>query len=171
MRLGRDVRVIVKKAIIFLVVAFMASLIQTSFLAVIEPFGAVPDLVLLMSLGAGFFWGPKTGGAFGVIAGAVSYAVGGVGFAYQPLFYALIGVAVGIFVENFFMGKYTVWVLYVFCVSAVKSGLSLAYVILFSERLQLFPAMWRTVIAEFFATLVLGMIFYVPIKKICKFFA
>ena len=79
-----------------------------------------------------------------------------------------VSVLAGAFVENFFAGKFAVWCLYAAFASAVKCGVSLLYIMFFSADLQFFAAIWRAVIPEFAATLVLGAIMYVPIKKICK---
>ena len=168
MRLSRDALLLLRKILIYFIVIFFASLVQTSFLAVIEPFGAVPDLVLIMTLGAGYFCGPLAGGIFGVAAGAVSYALGSLGFAFLPMLYCVVGAFTGFLVENFFKGKFSVWCLYVAFASAVKCGASLAFIILFSADVQFFAAIWRSVIPEFVGTLVLGAIMYVPTKKLCK---
>ena len=95
MKLNRDALLILKKAIIYFVAAFVAALLQTSFLAVVAPFGSVPDLVLLLVLGAGYFCGPTVGGIFGLVAGVLAYAIGGVGFAVEPLLYTAVGAFTG----------------------------------------------------------------------------
>jgi len=169
MKLSRDALLLLRKILIYFLIIFIASLIQTSFLAVIEPFGAVPDLMLLMSLGAGYFCGPLVGGVFGVASGVAAYALGGSGLAVLPLLYCAVGAFTGFLAENFFTGKFTVWCLYTIFAAIIKGGYSLACIILFSGDVQFFAAIWRSVIPEFIGTLVLGAILYVPIKKICKY--
>ena len=169
MRLSRDALLLLRKILIYFIIIFVASLVQTSFLAVIEPFGAIPDLMLLLSLGAGYFCGPLAGGIFGLASGAVTYALGGVGLSFLPLLYCIVGAFTGFLVQNFFTGKFTVWCLYVLFASAIKGGYSLAHIILFSGDVQFFTAIWRSIIPEFIGTLILGAALYIPIKKLCKY--
>ena len=110
MRLNRDAMLMLRKILIYFLLIFIASVLQTSFLAVVESFGAVPDLVLLLSLGAGYFCGPLAGGIFGAAAGSVSYALGSAGLAFLPLLYCAVGAFTGFLVENFFAGKFAVCV-------------------------------------------------------------
>ena len=169
MRLSRDTLILIKKALIYFAIIFVSSLLQTSFLAVIRPFGAVPDLMLLLSLGAGYFCSPAVGGIFGVAAGVIAYAMGGTGITLLPILYCAIGASAGFLVENFFSGKFTVWMLYTLVAAVLKSGYSLASVIFLSGDVRFFAAIWRTAIPEFVGTIVLGAILYLPIRKICKY--
>ena len=169
MKLSRDTLMFIRKSLIYFVIIFISSLLQTSFLAVIRPFGAVPDLMLLLSLGAGYFCGPAVGGVFGILAGVISYALGGTGITLLPIFYCAIGAATGFLVENFFSGKFTVWLLYTFVAAVFKSGYSLATVIFLSGDIRFFAAIWHTVIPEFIGTIVLGAILYLPIRWVCKY--
>ena len=169
MKISRETADVLRKALVYFVMIFLVTVFQTSFLAVIEPFGAVPDLVLLFSVGAGYFCGSLVGGIFGVAAGAMAYTMGGLGATLMPLFYCAVGAFVGFLVEKFLAGKFTAWMLYVVAAAAVKGGFSLASIIFMSGDVQFFAAVWRTVILEFVGTLVLGAIAYIPIKKLSKF--
>lgn len=169
MRLNRDTQLLLKKILVYFLIIFISALFQTSFLAIVEPFGAVPDLMLLLSLGAGYFCGPVVGGIFGTAAGVVTYALGDVGFSALPLLCFVVGSAAGFLVENFFAGKLAVWCLYVAAASIVKSFYSIFCIILFSGDVQLFTAIWHSVIPEFATTVILGIALYVPIKKICTY--
>ena len=169
MKLNRDALIIMKKALVYFVIIFIASVLQSSFLAVVSPFGAVPDLVLLLTLGAGYFCGPIAGLVFGIAAGAISYAVGGAGLALAPLFYGAIGGLAGFLVENFFKGKFAVWCIYLVFAATFKSSFSTAYILFFSNDVQLFTAIWRTAFPEFVGTVILGAALYVPIRKGCAY--
>lgn len=169
MRLSRDALLLLRKILIYFVIIFIASVLQTSFLAVLEPFGAVPDLMLLLTLGAGYFCGPLAGGIFGVASGVVSYALGSTGLALLPLLYCIVGAFTGFLVTNFFTGKFAVWCLYAVFAAIIKGGYSLAHIILFSSNVRFFAAIWRCVIPEFVGTIILAAALYIPIKKICKY--
>ena len=168
MKLSRDAVLFLRKVFIYIVIIFVASLLQTSFLAVIHPFGAVPDLVLLAVLGAGYFRGAQIGGIFGVASGVVAYAMGDIGTAFLPLLYALVGVAAGILVDSFFAGKFAVWCLYTAGAAAVKGVYSLVCAVIFSGELQLWAVIFKTLVPEFVGTLILGMALYLPIKRLSK---
>ena len=168
MKLSRDAAMFLRKALIYFIIIFAASLLQTSFLAVLRPFGAVPDLVLLLALGAGYFCGAEKGGVFGVAIGVAAYAMGDVGLALLPLLYALVGVGAGLLVDSFFAGKFAVWCLYVVGAAVVKSAYSLLSAVIFSGELQLFAVLFKTLVPELVGTLILGAALYIPIKKLCK---
>jgi hypothetical protein len=168
MKLSRDAALFLRKALIYIAIIFMASLLQTSFLATLRPFGAVPDLMLLLALGAGYFRGAETGGIFGVASGVVAYAMGDIGTAFLPLLYMLVGVASGILVESFFAGKFAVWCLYVAGVAVLKSIYSLVCAVIFSGELQLWALIFKALLPEFIGTLILGMALYLPIKRLSK---
>ena len=168
MKLSRDAALFLRKVLIYFIIIFAASLLQTSFLAVLRPFGAVPDLVLLLALGAGYFCGAEKGGLFGVASGVVAYAMGDVGSAFLPLLYMLVGVGAGMLVESFFAGKFAVWCLYVAGAAVVKSAYSLLCAVLFSGELQLWAVLFKTLVPELVGTLILGAALYIPVKKLCK---
>ena len=166
MRLNRDTALFLRKSLIYFTAAFVSAIVQTSFLAVLRPLGVVPDLVLLLALGVGYFCGAEKGGIIGALSGVVAYALGDVGLAFLPLLYALVGVAAGLLVESFFAGKFTVWCLYVFCAAAIKGAYSLACCIILSGDVRIFGVLFYTVIPELVATLILGAAIYYPMKKL-----
>lgn len=168
MRMSRDTALFLRKVFVYFIVVFAAALLQTSFLAMLRPLGAVPDLVLVLSLGAGYFCGAEKGCIFGTAAGVAAYALGDLGFAFLPLLYALVGLMAGLLVDNFFSGKLAVWCIYVFGAAVIKGGYSLACCLLFSGGLQLWAVLWRTLLPEFIVTLILGAVLYYPVKRLCK---
>ena len=164
--MSRDAVLFWRKVLVYFLIVFAAALLQTSFLAVLRPLGAVPDLMLLVALGAGYFCGAEKGGIMGIAAGVAAYALGDVGLALLPLLYMLVGAAAGLLVDNFFAGKFAVWCIYVFGAAVIKGGYSLLCCVIFSGELQLWAVLWRTLIPEFLTTLILGAAVYYPIKKL-----
>lgn len=169
MKLDRGVALLLKKALVGFALMFFAALLQTSFLGIIQPFGAIPDLSLIASIGVGCFCGPVAGSIYGVAAGAVSYALGDVGLAFLPLVYGAAGFLSGLLVEKFFKGGFAVWCIYVFGGGLMKAAYSLICCLLFSEELQLWAVLGKTVLPELAGTFILGIALYVPLKKICKY--
>ncbi len=164
--MSRDAVLFWRKVLVYFLIVFAAALLQTSFLAVLRPLGAVPDLVLLVALGAGYFCGAEKGGVMGIAAGVASYALGDIGLAFLPLLYMLVGAAAGLLVDNFFAGKFAVWCIYVFGAAVLKGGYSLLCCVIFSGELQLWAVLWRTLLPELLTTLILGAAVYYPIKKL-----
>ena len=168
MKLSRDTKLFLRKSLIWFLIIFAASLIQTSFLAVLEPIGAVPDLVLLVSMGAGYFVSRYQGAIFGLASGVIIYALGDIGLAFLPIVYALAGFLAGVLVEKIFKGKFAVWCIYCVGGALFKAVYSLFCTIVFSGEFQLWAVLGRTVLPELVGTVLLGAALYVPIRKITK---
>ena len=168
MKFDRDFVFLIRKVIIGFAVMFFASLLQTSLLDKIEPFGAIPDLSLVMVAGVGCFCGSFSGGMYGIFAGVVSYALGDVGAAFLPVVYGAIGFLSGLLVERFFKGKFVVWCIYVLCGGLLKAAYSLGCCLLFSGHIQLWQAIGGAILPELLGTFILGAAMYVPVRKICR---
>ena len=169
MKISRDAALFLRKALVYFIIIFAAAVLQTSFLAKLRPFGSVPDLMLVLALGAGYFCGAEKGCVFGAAAGVAAYALGDIGLAFLPLLYALVGVAAGLLVDNFFAGKLAVWCIYVLGAAILKGAYSLVCCVMFSGELQLWAVLWKTLLPELVTTLILGAALYYPIKKLSKF--
>ena len=168
MKISRDTQLLLRKIAIYFAIIFTSALLQTSFLAVLEPFGAVPDLMMLMSVGVGYFCAPTVGAVFGLASGVVSYALGGLGFAALPFLYGAAGYLAGLIAKNLYKGKFGVWCLYSVGGALLKSVYSFLCCAVFSGEFQLWAVLWRTVLPEFVGTALLGAAIYIPVKKICK---
>ena len=169
MKISRDAILTIRKILIYFLIIFAAALTQTSFLAFVEPFGAVPDLALVLCLGVGYFKGAFKGGTFGLAMGLVCYTLGDTGLVLLPVLYGAVGVAAGLLVENFFSGKFAVWCLYTTGAALIKGGYSLTCIVVFSENLRLWQALFGAVVPEFVGTVILGAALYIPIKLMCKY--
>ena len=168
MKISRDTQLLLQKIGVYFIIIFAAALLQTSFLATLEPFGAVPDLMMLLSVGAGYFCAPFSGAVFGLAAGVVSYALGGLGFAALPFLYGAMGYLAGLVAKNLFKGKFAVWCLYAVGGGLLKAVYSFFCCAAFSGEFQFWAVLGKTILPEFVGTLVLGAALYVPIKKLCK---
>lgn len=167
MKLSRDAQFLLRKIAIYFIIIFAAALLQTSFLATLAPFGAVPDLMMLLAVGVGYFCAPAKGGVFGLAAGVVTYALGGLGFAALPFLYGAAGYLAGVVAKNLFKGNFVVWCLYAALGALFKAVYSLFCCAVFSGEFQLWVVLGHTVLPEFVGTILLGAALCVPIKKIC----
>lgn len=170
MRLNRGSVQLIKKALLYFLVAFAAALLESSFFGAWLPFGIIPDLLLVLTLGAGYFKGSVSGGFFGVLAGVFGQFAGGVGLNLNLFLYIAVGYLAGVLVDSFFAGKYLVWCIYVFAAALLKGVFSLLYIVIFSGAERVFAAFFSSALPEFLGTLLLGAVIYVPIKKLVKYF-
>ena len=157
-----------KRLIYFLVVAalstFVAGLLQTSFLPQLGLFGAVPDLVLILTCGAAFYLGPVDGGLMGLVGGIMIEGFGGYGVALAPLVYFAFGVVFGVISAKMFRGKFRHYLIYgvIFC--AAKAGYSIARIVCSPNGDRVVAAFFRSVLPESIGTLLLAMILFVPVR-------
>ncbi len=170
MRLDRGSVQLIKKGLIYFITAFFAALLESSLFGAWLPFGIVPDLLLLLALGSGYFKGSVSGGIFGVLAGILGQFMGGVGLNLNLILYITVGYLAGVLVENFFAGKYLVWCIYVFAAALLKGVFSLVYIVLFSGVGRFFAALFSSVLPEMLGTFLLGAVLYAPIKRLVKYF-
>ena len=168
MKISRDTQLFLRKILVYFAIMLAVALIQTSFLAVLAPFGAVPDLVLAVSLGAGYFCSPTVGAVFGVFSGTVAYALGDTGLALLPLVYGAVGFASGVLVQKIFKGKFAVWCIYSAGGALVKGVYSVLCCMMFSGEFRLWTVLLKTLLPEFIGTVIICAALYIPIKELCK---
>lgn len=83
----------VKKLIVYSVLVCVIALFQTNVLSGIGFFGTTPSLLLPFVVATAFFDGEKPGILAGLLGGALTDALGGVGISIMPLAYVLIAEA------------------------------------------------------------------------------
>lgn len=157
-----------KRLIYFLVIAmgfmFLAGLLQTSFLPFIGLFGAVPDLILILTCGAAFYLGPVDGAAVGLVGGITVEAFGGYGLALAPLFYLLAGAAFGWLSLKMFRGRFWHYLVYVGLFCTAKGIYSAARIGFSYNNGHFGAALWHSVLPEWLGTLLLALVLAVPVR-------
>ena len=158
-----------KKMLWFLIVsaaaAFVAALLQTSFLPFVGLFGAIPDLLLILVCGVSFYLGPLDGALFGLVAGFLAEALGGGGeIPLLPVFYVATAVLLALLSQNIFADKFIHWILYsgIFCV--VKAFYSMLRIVLATGFSSLWPALGTSVFPEWVGTLFLALLLARPVR-------
>ncbi len=82
---------------VYIALAFLLAVFQTTVGKNIAILGAVPQLTLALTCAAGYFYGAAAGGTVGIVAGVFTSALGTVGISVLPLFYCVIGFLTGLF--------------------------------------------------------------------------
>ena len=83
-------RIVIYTSAVLLVASF-----QSAFFGKVTFFGAVPALLLAMTVAAGFFESETTGAVVGCGAGLAADLIGGTGVMFSALTYAVVGFLVG----------------------------------------------------------------------------
>lgn len=91
------------------------ALLQTTFFVRFAPFGAVPDLLLMLTAAIAAGEGEKYGAVCGLFSAFIIESLGGaVGPHLLPLLYAAAGCAVGLLSKDYLTNSFAVKLLYVF---------------------------------------------------------
>ncbi|MBO5305540.1 MAG: hypothetical protein J6B12_02135 [Clostridia bacterium] len=165
LQLNAEKRDILFRSLLALAVLFVTVLLQTSFLPQVDLFGAIPDLVLILVVGIGFFNGAKVGIPFGIGAGVVCYLLGGSGAAMIILLYALLGFLSSRLVSG---RNYISWCIYMAAACVIKMIWSLLMCLVLSAVPRPMAALWHSLLPELVGTLVLSLALYYPVKAAAK---
>ena len=159
-----------KKLVYFLAIAagvlFLAGVIQTSFLPLLGLFGAVPDLVLILTCGVAFTLGPTDGAVFGLVGGIMIEGLGGYGLALAPLFYTVMGFLFGALSMKVFLPKFTHLLIYDALFCTVKAIYSLARILLSQNGSEWGAALVASVLPELAGTFLLALALTVPTRAL-----
>jgi cell shape-determining protein MreD len=164
-QLNAEKRDIVFRSLIALAMLFGTALLQTSFLPWVGFFDAIPDILLIFTVGVGFFNGARVGIPFGIGAGLVGYFLGGGRHAEIILLYALAGI---LFCMYFTGRKYLSWCIHMMVAVLFKAGWSLLMCLVFSPVPRPLAALWHSVLPELLGTLLLSLVLYVPIRAAAR---
>lgn len=93
-------RLLVRRIIVFGLVAFFLGILQCSFFSRLKPFGAVPDIILGSLCAIIMLDNKKSGAVYAVAAGYFIDAIGAVPPSFSPVFYLLCVVALGMISEK-----------------------------------------------------------------------
>ena len=159
-----------RKLVYFLAIAaltlFFTGVLQTSFFPQLGLFGAVPDLVLILTCGVAFYLGPTDGATFGLVGGIMIEGLGGYGLALAPLFYMAMGLGFGVLSMKAFSGKFPHLLIYdgLFC--TVKAFYSLARILLPQNGSRWGAALVSSVLPELAGTFLLALALTVPTRAL-----
>ena len=138
------------------VLIILYTMLQTTFFVKFAPFGAVPDLLLMLTAAIAASEGEKTGAVCGLVSAFLIQALGGApGPRLVPLLYAAAGYFIGVLFKNYFSTPFAVKALYAAacCVGRAIVSTIVASCVLNASFPQI---MTEVVIPEFFSTAVIS---------------
>ncbi len=142
------------------VLIILNTMLQTTFFVRFAPFGAVPDLLLMLTAAIAASEGERTGAVCGLVSAFLIQTLGGAaGPRLVPLLYAAAGYFIGILSKNYFSNTLAVKALYV---AACCVGRAIISTIVASSVLNATFSQIMTGIAipEFFSTAVISPLLF-----------
>ena len=159
------------KVLLFSLLVFLSACLQSSFFSAAVFFSAIPDLVLISVIGISVYDGEKSGAVSGIFGGVVLEAFGAGGdIMMLPLFYMLCGFFFGIAAHLLFNKNFISWLLYCIIGAAFRSVFSIVHAVLVESDVNILLIFTEIVIPEYFITLLLSPIMYLPVRAtVCPF--
>ena len=151
------------RGIICGVLIVINALLQTTFFVRFAPFGAVPDVMLLLTAAIAASEGEKYGAVCGLFSAFIIGALGGSpGPNLLPLLYAAAGYFIGLLSKNYFSNTLAVKLIYVLfcCLGRASVSLIVSAAVLKATFSQI---MTDVVIPEFFSTAVISPLLFVTV--------
>jgi hypothetical protein len=150
----------------FLLIIF--SLTQTTLFTRFRPFGAVPDLILPLTVAVAMVLREKWGAVFGLISAFIIESLGGSSFTILPILYMLTGYIVGICSIYYFRDSVAVRIIYTLFTSAVRAAFTLITLFATVGDLDLIYAITAVLIPEFAANTVFAFLPHIAAKLILR---
>ena len=147
------------KGAICAVFLLLLLLLQTTFFVRFAPFGAIPDLLLSLTVAVAISEGERFGAVMGLFCAFFSQALGGVGPALLPLLYMPAGFFCGILARHYLRDSIPVRGIYIVACGAGRAIVTAitAAVVLHASAAQIF---FDKVFPEFFSTAVAAPFVY-----------
>ncbi len=150
----------------FLLIIF--SLTQTTLFTRFRPFGAVPDLILPLTVAVAMVLREKWGAVFGLISAFIIESLGGSSFTILPILYVLTGYIVGICSIYYFRDSVAVRIIYTLFTSAARAAFTLITLFATVGNLDLLYAFTAVLIPEFAANTVFAFLPHIAAKLILR---
>ena len=145
----------VARAFIAAAIIIVLAPLQVTVMDRFRPFGAVPDLMLCLTVAIAFSEGERFGGICGLVSAVVIESLSGVGITLLPILYMTVGFFGGIIAKNMLGDTFYSRAL-MMAVAAVGRGIvSLIYGIS-QMNISFGQALGNIVVPEFFSTLVVS---------------
>ena len=143
------------------------AVLQVSLFSRYRLFEAVPDLMICTVLCLSFFCGRYMGAVTGIAAGFLIEAIGSTGITVLPLCYLLCGYLVGHYARVVIPRRYTVYLIYLGCILAVRAAITFFYACLTYQNVNLPLILLQSVLPEAAVTAIAGAILYFPLMLFC----
>lgn len=142
-------------------------IVQSTFFAKLEIFGARPQLVLLFVCTLSFFEGAKSGAVYGFIGGYVLDLICGGGLFFSGVIYMLICYLAAYAVELYFSDEYLPFLAISFAFLIAKHILDVFAIIANYKEINIFKTIFYIFLPETLYTLLLSAFIFFPIRLLC----
>ena len=150
----------------FLLIIF--ALTQTTLFTRFRPFGAVPDLILPLTVAVAMVLREKWGAVFGLISAFIIESLGGSSFTILPILYMLTGYIVGLCSIYYFRDSAAVRIVYTIFTSAARAVFTLITLFATVGNLNLIHAFTAVIIPELAANIVFAFLPHLAAKLILR---
>lgn len=152
---------------VILLIFLGSSIVQTTLLPLLNFYGVMPDLLLVLIVLAGFFFGSKKGGAIGFVVGLIEDLLAGRYLGLTALSGFLTGYAVGYLEGEFYRDNPIVPLFLVFLGSLLFNGVSLiGREVLEAFSGALLSLLWMLPVAALYNTLLAAFLY----RPLCRIF-
>lgn len=146
------------KAVVCAFLLILFALLQTTLFARFRPLGAVPDLMLSLTVAIAIRLREKWGAVFGLIAAFVIESIGSPSLTLLPLLYVSVGYVVGILNIQLFRDSLAVRALYTVVSALLASLFTMLTAMLSSGGMTLASLFTKALIPGFFSTVVFAFL-------------
>lgn len=146
------------KAVVCGVLLVFFSLIQTTLMARVRPFGSIPDLILPLVCAVAITEKEKWGAVFGIIAAFVIESLGGSTVTILPLLYMPVGYLCGILSTYYFRDSITVRLMYIISTSLFRGIFTLIVTMSTIGGINFLDALKLAVLPELLCNILFGLI-------------
>lgn len=154
---------VIFKTVKYSVIFFLIILIETVTLPFIFVGAVLPDLVLGAVIACALGEDEKVAGVCGIAAGFVLDALGTFGVSLSPLFYGLAGYLAGVMIRFFMRRNLPSFMIYMLFAAAARSVFTVISAILNLYTVDVNILIAKTVIPEFFLTVLVSPLLYLTI--------
>lgn len=140
------------------------SLLQTTLFAKFRPFGAVPDLILPLTVAVSMTEKEKVGAVFGLVGAVVIESLGGSTFTILPILYTLVGYICGILTTHYFRDSVATRALYTVVTCAFRAVFTLIALFATTANVTLADAFTKAVIPEYISSVCFAAIPHIVAK-------
>lgn len=158
------------KAAVFGSALFVLAVMQTTLLARLSLFGAIPDLMLAAALTLAMHDGERTGAVAGIAAGFFCSAIGGSVSPLYMIFAFLCGYVFGIISDHALSKNFPSYLALSAALFLAKGIFNIIDVALLAQHFNLLSTLSGVVIPEFFCSLILCPPVYFIFRALARIF-
>ncbi len=132
--------------------------------------GATPDFCFALVCAIGFILGERYGAIFGLVGGALIWALGSGGVSLSPILFALCGYLCGALPRVMLRRNFLSYLVYTLMMGAIHLLFTLIYIVMLTEGYDIWGAFAVRIIPEFISCVIFMTVAYGAVKLIYTLF-